>query len=162
MFGVLRKLQSLDSLSPTFKGGLYFGQDLAAGNVLLAAAPDLPQGFRAKLGDFGLSRQLLEVRSRITTNSYGCINYLAPEVITEGRLSKVILHSSMPGCIYVKEPALWCLLAFLCVKHGWMSTLYLSYNKTQGRGDWCGKGPWWNREPSSRVQQAVDRLVGRI
>eukprot|EP00884_Botryococcus_braunii_P023549 jgi/Botrbrau1/9879/Bobra.0080s0014.1 len=80
-------LQVANGLVAIHKRGIVHG-DLAAGNVLLAAAPELPQGFRAKLGDFGLSRQLLEVRSRITTNSYGCINYLAPEVITEGRLSK--------------------------------------------------------------------------
>lgn len=69
---------------------------MAAGNILLASAPEAPHGFRAKVGDFGLARQLLAVRSRVTTNSYGCINYLAPEVFTEGRLSKVSAWPSLP------------------------------------------------------------------
>ena len=41
-----------------------------AGNVLLAASPEAPHGFRAKVCDFGMARRM-DVASRIDTRTYG-------------------------------------------------------------------------------------------
>lgn len=59
-----------------------------SGNVLLASAPDAPHGFTAKIGDFGLSRKM-DIQSRIETKTTGTVNYMPPEVLSEGIISKV-------------------------------------------------------------------------
>ncbi|CAL8465638.1 g5174 [Coccomyxa elongata] len=66
--------------------GLVHG-DLSSGNVLLASAPDAPHGFTAKISDFGLSRRM-DIQSRIETKTTGTVNYMPPEVLSEGIISK--------------------------------------------------------------------------
>ena len=59
-----------------------------AGNVLLTSAAGSAHGFSAKIGDLGLSRQM-EIQSRIQTQTSGTVTYMAPEVLSDGFVSKV-------------------------------------------------------------------------
>eukprot|EP00884_Botryococcus_braunii_P014358 jgi/Botrbrau1/22923/Bobra.0030s0002.2 len=61
--------------------------DLSAGNVLLQSCSERPYGFAAKIADFGLARQM-DIQSRISTDSYGTVSYLAPETFTQGIIGK--------------------------------------------------------------------------
>ena len=61
---------------------------MRAGNVLLTSSPDSAHGFVAKIGDLGLSRQM-EIQSRIQTQTSGTVTYMAPEVLSDGFVSKV-------------------------------------------------------------------------
>ncbi|KAL4529734.1 hypothetical protein Ndes2526A_g04498 [Nannochloris sp. 'desiccata'] len=58
--------------------------DLSSNNVLLTSA-DNQRGFVAKVTDFGLSK--LGTSSHVT-ESYGTVNYMPPEVLLEGVVSK--------------------------------------------------------------------------
>lgn len=73
-------------------------QDLSGGNVLLTATYATAHGFRARISDFGLARKLLDVRSNVSTMSYGTMNYLAPEVVSDGSLSMVLPSALSPCC----------------------------------------------------------------
>ncbi|EIE18366.1 kinase-like protein, partial [Coccomyxa subellipsoidea C-169] len=66
--------------------GLVHG-DLSSGNVLLASSPDSPHGFSVKISDFGLSRNM-DIQSRIETKTTGTVNYMPPEVLSDGIVSK--------------------------------------------------------------------------
>lgn len=65
--------------------------DLSAYNVMLSSAsPDAVlgnRGFVAKIADFGLSRRL-DMKSSITTKTYGTITHMPPEVLGDGAVSK--------------------------------------------------------------------------
>jgi serine/threonine protein kinase len=61
---------------------------LCAGNVLLSSSPDSAHGFSVKISDFGLSRKM-DIQSRIETKTTGTVNYMPPEVLSEGIVSKV-------------------------------------------------------------------------
>ena len=62
--------------------------DLKPQNVLLKTAGTDRRGFVCKLGDFGLSRMLPETQTHVNTGSYGTVTHAAPELLTEGRLTK--------------------------------------------------------------------------
>ena len=62
--------------------------DLKAGNVLLKSVGYNKRGYCGKLSDFGLSRALEGPATSIHTAAVGTAAYMAPEVISEGRLSK--------------------------------------------------------------------------
>ncbi|PSC72637.1 kinase [Micractinium conductrix] len=62
--------------------------DLKPANVLLKAARNDRRGFVCKLGDFGLSRALGMEETHIETQSYGTACYAAPELLSEGKLTK--------------------------------------------------------------------------
>ena len=59
-----------------------------AANVLLAASPSWPNAFRAKVGDFGLSRSMVD-QSRVETSTYGTTTHQPPEMLANGTISKV-------------------------------------------------------------------------
>ncbi|KIY92650.1 Mitogen-activated protein kinase kinase kinase [Monoraphidium neglectum] len=65
--------------------------DLSAFNVMLSsAAPGAAlcgRGFVAKVADFGLSR-VLDCGSKIQTSTYGTMTAMAPEVLSQGVISK--------------------------------------------------------------------------
>ncbi|CAL8465702.1 g5238 [Coccomyxa elongata] len=87
--------------------GLMHG-DLSSGNVLLASSPDAPHGFRAKISDFGLSRKM-DIQSRIETKTTGTINYMPPEVLSDGIVSKA-------ADVYAFGVLLW---EMACGKRAW-------------------------------------------
>lgn len=62
--------------------------DLKPANVLVKAARNDRRGFVAKLADFGLSRMLGHDQSHVDTQSYGTASYAAPELLSEGKLTK--------------------------------------------------------------------------
>ena len=69
----------------TGAAGLYLG---VAGNVLLAGSPAAPNGFSAKVADFGMARCMLD-RSRSPVSAYGTATHQAPETLEHGVISKV-------------------------------------------------------------------------
>jgi serine/threonine protein kinase len=62
--------------------------DLKPQNVMLKTAAADRRGFVCKLGDFGLSRMLQETETHVNTGSYGTVTHAAPELLSEGRLTK--------------------------------------------------------------------------
>lgn len=60
--------------------------DLTGGNVLLTASDKDTRGFTAKVVDFGLSRVCSG--DYLRTRTLGCAEYMPPELITEGILTK--------------------------------------------------------------------------
>lgn len=59
-----------------------------AGNVLLTSCAAQPHGFRAKISDFGLARNL-SIQSKIETRTYGTITHMPLELLCDGIMSKV-------------------------------------------------------------------------
>ena len=59
-----------------------------AGNILLTSCPNNPHGFRAKISDFGLARNL-DLVSRVETKTTGTVTHMPPEVLSDGIVSKV-------------------------------------------------------------------------
>ena len=59
-----------------------------AGNVLLTSCAARPHGFRAKISDFGLARNL-SIQSKIETRTYGTITHMPLELLCDGIMSKV-------------------------------------------------------------------------
>ncbi len=62
--------------------------DLKPQNVLLKTSGSDRRGYVCKLGDFGLSRMLGEAQTHVDTGSYGTVTHAAPELLSEGRLTK--------------------------------------------------------------------------
>jgi mitogen-activated protein kinase kinase kinase 11 len=58
-----------------------------AANVLLTGSPAWPNGFSAKVADFGLSRSMADA-SRVETSTYGTITHQPPETLAQGTVSK--------------------------------------------------------------------------
>ena len=61
---------------------------VCAGNVLLTSCDSTPHGFRAKVSDFGLARNL-NIQSKIETRTYGTITHMPLELLCDGIMSKV-------------------------------------------------------------------------
>ena len=55
--------------------------------MLLTGSPAWPNGFTAKVADFGLSRSMVDV-SRAETSTYGTITHQPPEMLANGSVSK--------------------------------------------------------------------------
>ena len=64
---------------------------VCAGNVLLTSCNSTPHGFRAKVSDFGLARNL-NIQSKIETRTYGTITHMPLELLCDGIMSKVGSH----------------------------------------------------------------------
>lgn len=73
--------------------------DLTGGNVLLTASDKDARGFAAKVVDFGLSRVVVE-GEWVKTKTLGCAEYMPPELITQGILTKA-------GDVYSFGVILW-------------------------------------------------------
>ena len=63
-------------------------QDLSGGNVKLTSCSINPHGFRAKVGDFGLSREA-NASARVAGNLYGTITHMAPEAMLQAQAGPV-------------------------------------------------------------------------
>ncbi|GAX74416.1 hypothetical protein CEUSTIGMA_g1864.t1 [Chlamydomonas eustigma] len=62
--------------------------DLSSSNIMLKVDPLLPSCHKAKVGDFGLSRFLRSGASHISNAHQGTPRYTAPEVLSQGRMTK--------------------------------------------------------------------------
>ncbi len=62
---------------------------MLAGNVLLSSSSESPHGFRVKISDFGLARNI-GTATKLETCAYGTITHMAPEVLTSDYISKVL------------------------------------------------------------------------
>lgn len=63
-------------------------QDLTGGNIMLSSSSFNPHGFTAKVGDFGLARDL-SPGTRLKDNNYGTVTHMPPEVLLDGHISQV-------------------------------------------------------------------------
>ena len=61
--------------------------------MLLSSSGESPHGFRAKISDFGLARDI-GTATKLETRTYGTITHMAPEVLTSDYISKVIPSQS--------------------------------------------------------------------
>ncbi len=59
-----------------------------AGNVLLHSSEESVHGFRAKISDFGMARDI-GTMTKLETSTYGTITHMAPEVLANDYISKV-------------------------------------------------------------------------
>ena len=59
--------------------------------MLLTSCNSTPHGFRAKVSDFGLARNL-NIQSKIETRTYGTITHMPLELLCDGIMSKVRCH----------------------------------------------------------------------
>lgn len=61
--------------------------DLTSKNIMLKTDSRKARGFTAKIGDFGLSRALSDNdQTHQTTNTFGCVTHMAPEVLLSGKV----------------------------------------------------------------------------
>ena len=66
--------------------------------MLLTSCGSTPHGFRAKVSDFGLARNL-NIQSKIETRTYGTITHMPLELLCDGIMSKVgPTHQSLSPC----------------------------------------------------------------
>ncbi|KAK9831340.1 hypothetical protein WJX81_003700 [Elliptochloris bilobata] len=77
--------------------------DLTCNNVLLSSSPDSPCHCYAKVGDFGLAREIA-MSSKWETQTFGTVTHMAPGVLYDGCMSRA-------GCVYSFGVVLWELLA---------------------------------------------------
>ena len=56
--------------------------------MLLTSCDSVRHGFRAKISDFGLARNL-DIQSKIETRTYGTITHMPLELLCDGIMSKV-------------------------------------------------------------------------
>jgi serine/threonine protein kinase len=61
--------------------------DLSGGNVLLTYSKTNLHGFRAKVADFGMAREM-DVAQRMQINQYGTVTHMPPEMLLHGEISK--------------------------------------------------------------------------
>lgn len=86
LISVLQTLQEIAAaLQYLHRNDILHG-DLTGGNVLLTASDKDTRGFTAKVVDFGLSRVCSG--DYLRTRTLGCAEYMPPELITEGILTK--------------------------------------------------------------------------
>jgi serine/threonine protein kinase len=87
LIAVLQTLQEVAAaMHYLHSQGIVHG-DLTGGNVLLTSSDKDARGFSAKVVDFGLSRVCGE-SGYLQTNTMGCAEYMPPELITGGILTK--------------------------------------------------------------------------
>lgn len=87
LIAVLQTLQEVAAaMHYLHSHGIVHG-DLTGGNVLLTSSDKDARGFSAKVVDFGLSRVCGE-SGYLQTNTMGCAEYMPPELITGGILTK--------------------------------------------------------------------------
>eukprot|EP00878_Enallax_costatus_P021947 GHUV01023262.1.p1 GENE.GHUV01023262.1~~GHUV01023262.1.p1 ORF type:complete len:315 (+),score=85.65 GHUV01023262.1:600-1544(+) len=61
--------------------------DMKWENVLLKSEPQDPDGFKAKIADFGLSRALAYGQSHLSTRRHGTVTHMPPEMLVAGKLT---------------------------------------------------------------------------
>jgi serine/threonine protein kinase len=87
LIAVLQTLQEVAAAMQYLHAHDIIHGDLTGGNVLLTASDKDSRGFTAKVVDFGLSR-LVEGEAALSTRTMGCAEYMPPELIVDGALSK--------------------------------------------------------------------------
>eukprot|EP00877_Chromochloris_zofingiensis_P007694 jgi/Chrzof1/3178/Cz12g14220.t1 len=78
--------------------------DLKCENVILFSNKDDRYGLAAKVGDFGLSRNLGVFQTHLTTQTCGTVTHMPPELLLRGRLS-------LAGDVYSYGIMLWEILS---------------------------------------------------
>lgn len=86
LISVLQTLQEIAAALQYLHRNDVLHGDLTGGNVLLTASDKDTRGFTAKVVDFGLSRVCSG--DYLRTRTLGCAEYMPPELITEGILTK--------------------------------------------------------------------------
>ncbi|KAL4854405.1 putative serine/threonine-protein kinase SIS8 [Chlorella vulgaris] len=86
LISVLQTLQEIAAALQYLHRNDVMHGDLTGGNVLLTVSDKDTRGFTAKVVDFGLSRVCSE--DYLRTRTLGCAEYMPPELITEGILTK--------------------------------------------------------------------------
>lgn len=87
LIAVLQTLQEIAAAMHYLHGHDIVHGDLTGGNVLLTSSEKDARGFSAKVVDFGLSRICGE-RGYLKTKTLGCAEYMPPELIRGGILTK--------------------------------------------------------------------------
>lgn len=87
LIAVLQTLQEIAAAMHYLHGHDIVHGDLTGGNVLLTSSEKDARGFTAKVVDFGLSRICGE-RGYLKTKTLGCAEYMPPELIRGGILTK--------------------------------------------------------------------------
>ena len=75
--------------------------------VLYAGLQKAAHGFKAKVSDWGMLREL-DTRGFASQQKYPCLSHLAPEVLLRGTISKVAPHSMLaswqaPGVSHIDD-----------------------------------------------------------
>uniref|UniRef100_A0A1D2ABN9 Protein kinase domain-containing protein n=2 Tax=Auxenochlorella protothecoides TaxID=3075 RepID=A0A1D2ABN9_AUXPR len=99
LVSILQTLQEIAAALAYLHANDILHGDLTGGNVLLAANSKDGRGFTAKVVDFGLSR-LIGSESYLRTRTLGCAEYMPPELIIDGLLTKA-------GDVYAFGVVLW-------------------------------------------------------
>eukprot|EP00877_Chromochloris_zofingiensis_P005332 jgi/Chrzof1/147/Cz01g05040.t1 len=63
--------------------------DLSGGNIMLTSSSINPHGFTAKVGDFGLARDV-SPQAKLKDNNYGTVTHMPPEVLLDGHISQAM------------------------------------------------------------------------
>lgn len=95
---ILQTLQEISSAMEYLHSHDIVHGDLTGGNVLLTSSDKDGRGFTAKVVDFGLSR--ICEGGALKTSKMGCAEYMPPELITGGLLTK-------SGDVYAFGVILW-------------------------------------------------------
>lgn len=107
LIAVLQTMQEVAAAMQYLHGHDILHGDLTGGNVLLTASDKDARGFTAKVVDFGLSRVCSAEYLR--TRTLGCAEYMPPELITEGILTKA-------ADVYAYGVLAW---EMYCGRRGW-------------------------------------------
>jgi serine/threonine protein kinase len=107
LIAVLQTLQEIAAAMQYLHSHDVVHGDLTGGNVLLTSSDKDARGFTAKVVDFGLSRVCSE--DGLRTKTMGCAEYMPPELITGGLLTK-------SGDVYAFGVILW---ELYCGKRAW-------------------------------------------
>jgi serine/threonine protein kinase len=59
--------------------------------ILMSLGPDTCPASSAQVSDFGLAR-LMSLQGRITTDTYGTVTHMPPELLTGGDLSPAVVR----------------------------------------------------------------------
>lgn len=95
---ILQTAQEISAAMEYLHGHDVVHGDLTGGNVLLQSSDKDGRGFTAKVVDFGLSRVC--AGGSLKTSKMGCAEYMPPELITRGLLTKA-------GDVYAFGVILW-------------------------------------------------------
>lgn len=95
---ILQTAQEISAAMEYLHGHDVVHGDLTGGNVLLQSSDKDGRGFTAKVVDFGLSRVC--AGGSLKTSKMGCAEYMPPELITRGLLTK-------SGDVYAFGVILW-------------------------------------------------------
>lgn len=83
---LLTALEVAAALDHLHSYGIIHG-DLKSQNVLLMSSDIVAKNFICKVGDFGMSRPLTQIKTHISTFTAGTISHMPPEVLRDGILT---------------------------------------------------------------------------